>query len=131
MLAAGAGVLNNVIRLLAYPNIKTALKNSSNGKTALHYVVQSAVPTTGNMPQAEFQQTDWFRIVKLLLYKNPALADIKDENGHRPSSRIYTTLTGNTRHYLSKYIKSRQSGWFTRKHKNTNQQQSQQQQHDP
>jgi len=120
MIAAGSGALNNVIRLLAYPNIKAALKNRDNGKTALHYVVQAAVPTTGPMSQAEFQKTDWFQIVKRLLDKNPALADMKDENGHRPSSRVYTTLTGNTRHYLSKYIKSRQSGWFTRKHKNTN-----------
>jgi hypothetical protein len=120
MLAAAAGALENVRRLLAYENIKTALKYPITGKTALHYAVEMAVLRNPTQNATLFQKTERFQIIKLLLDKNPALADIQDAEGRRASSSLYTTISSNNRHYLRKYLKSRESGWFTRKHKNTN-----------
>lgn len=112
-----ATIHNNIVlikKLLTIPDIIIS-KRDITGKTCLHYAAMTAngkqfLDTITNEPVKygpDFKDTA-FEIVKILLEKYPALADIKDNDNKSPDNQEYTTPA------VHSYIKSKKSGFFKR-----------------
>lgn len=97
---------NNIylVKKLIELGAKTALKDDS-GKTALHY---ASIKASKHEPNA-------FEIVKLLIEANPALPNIKNVDKRGPGNPYFATNKE-----VRNYIRSRKSGWFTKRKENTN-----------
>ena len=101
-----ATYLNNIylVKKLIQLGAKTALKDAY-GQTALHY---ASVNASKHEPNA-------FEIVKLLIEANPALPDIKNVDKRGPGNPHFAVNKE-----VRSYIRSRKSGWFTKRKENTN-----------
>jgi len=110
MLAINSRNLYFIDKLLDLPYLKTAYQRRD-GKTALHLLATDANYWRSYNSMSE----TYLRLIKKLLDKNPALANIKNTNGRGPGNPKYVEPNGKVR----KYIKSRKS-WMWSPHKNTN-----------
>jgi ankyrin repeat protein len=110
MLAINSRNLYLIDKLLDLPYLKTAHQRQD-GKTALHLLATDANYWRSHNSMVE----TYLRLIKKLLDKNPALANIKNTNGRGPGNPKYVEPNGKVR----KYIKSRKS-WMWNPHKNTN-----------
>lgn len=101
-----ATYLNNIylVKKLIELGAKTALKDTY-GRTALHY---ASVNASKHEPDA-------FEIVKLLIEANPALPNIKNVDKRGPGNPHFAVNKE-----VRSYIRSRKSGWFTKRKENTN-----------
>ncbi len=115
MLAVKSRNLYLVSRLLEYPALKTAYINPDDGKTALHYAARESRRVNGNNTRTALSSDPVHQILKLLIDRNPALTEIRNSAKKGPGNPAYVGY-GFTR----KYIKSRKSGMFGKKHQNTN-----------
>ena len=98
--------LNNIylVKKLIELGAKTALKDEF-GQTALHY---ASVNASKHEPNA-------FEIVKLLIEVNPALPNIKNVDKRGPGNPHFAKNKE-----VRSYIRSRKTGWFTKRKENTN-----------
>jgi len=115
MLAVKSKNLYLVSRLLEFPYLKTGYKNPTDGKTALHYAAIASYKLSGNFIRMSLSESPEHKILKLLIDRNPALTEIRNSQKKGPGNPAYVGY-GFTR----RYIKSRKSGMFSRKHNNTN-----------
>jgi ankyrin repeat protein len=97
---------NNIylIRKLIELGAKTAIKDNF-GRTALHH---ASVQASKGEPNA-------FEIVKLLIEANPALPNIRNLNKKGPGNPVFAT-----KKEVRNYIRTRKTGWFTKRKENTN-----------
>jgi ankyrin repeat protein len=97
---------NNIylVRKLIELGAKTAIKDEF-GRTALHH---ASVQASKHEPNA-------FEIVKLLIEANPALPNIKNMSKKGPGNPLFATNKE-----VRNYIRSRKTGWFTKRKENTN-----------
>ena len=115
MIAVKHSNLYLVKELLKFPYLKTAYKNPDDGKTALHYAARISRKLSGNDDRTAITDEPEHQILKLLIDRNPALTDIKNSSKKGPGNPDYVGH-GFTR----RYIKTRKSGLFSKKHVNTN-----------
>jgi len=104
-----------VSKLLEFPELKTGYRNPLDGKTVLHYAALASSNLPGNFTRMSLGEVPEHKILKLLIDRNPALTETKNNFKKGPSNPSYVGY-GFTR----RYIKSRKSGMFSRKHNNTN-----------
>ena len=102
-------------KLLANPQLKTGYRQPSTGKTVLHFLAENTSKWFDGQRGWEFNvKYPHCEFMKLLIDKNPALVEIKDNTDRGPGNPAYVAPNGTIR----RYIKSRKS-WFAL-HKNTN-----------
>ena len=104
-----------IAKIIAHPQLKTAYRQPSTGKTALHFLGETMNKVLGGTQKNYSEYPLTFRFIKMLIDRNPALVDMKDNTGRGPGNPAYVDIHGPTRGY----IKSRKL-WFGT-HKNTNQ----------
>jgi len=102
-------------KLLANPQLKTGYRQPSTGKTVLHFLAENTSKWFDGQRGWEFNvKYPHCEFMKLLIDRNPALVEIKDNTDRGPGNPAYVAPNGTIR----RYIKSRKS-WFAL-HKNTN-----------
>jgi hypothetical protein len=97
-----------VRKLLADPQLKTAYRQPSTGKTALHILAETLSRWFDPWKRDFDLGYTHCEFLKLLIDRNPALVEIKDNTGRGPGNPAYVAPNG----VIRRYIKSRKSSNF-------------------